>query len=137
MGNALWLFFALPDWYFTTILMPFSAGPVTAIPASGIIALAAGLAFAIAGREPSILWGLVSVAASHLLVSVAGLFRGQLEDSGLVFLGFLFAQLVGLVYMVFVSHESRRAGLCIAWFCGTYALFAAFIASMSFADSWL
>lgn len=39
MGNAIWLFFALPEWYFSTILQPFSAGPLTVIPALGIVSL--------------------------------------------------------------------------------------------------
>lgn len=42
MGNAIWLFFALPDWYFSSILAPFSAGVLSTIPAAGIICLLVG-----------------------------------------------------------------------------------------------
>ncbi len=37
MGNAVWLFLALPQWFFSSILMPFGAGALTIIPALGVV----------------------------------------------------------------------------------------------------
>jgi hypothetical protein len=137
MDNALWLFFALPQWYFQTLLMPFSAGPLTAIPASGIVSLLPGLAIAAAKREGRVLWFFVGMLLSHALVVTAGFLRGRLEHPDAFLLLFLAVQLTLTVLVIYQSERSRLAAVFLAWFNATYALFAAFIAGMSFSNTWL
>jgi hypothetical protein len=71
VGNALWLFFAVPKWYCSTIVSPFSAGALSAIPALGILSLAIGVVVGLAKREASLLAFLLPSAASQILVVLA------------------------------------------------------------------
>ncbi|HYC75901.1 hypothetical protein [Brevundimonas sp.] len=139
MGDSVWLTLALPQWFFPTILAPFSAGPLTLIPAAGVLALLAGLGLAVLRRRREALWFLIPAAASHVLVAVAGLMRGDLgqDASNAVLLTFLAAQLVlcgGLIWRL--KRARPEAGLLFV-FAMAYALFAALIAAMSFTDVWL
>ena len=139
MGNAVWLTLALPQWYFPALLAPFAAGPLTLIPASGALALLAGGGMAVVRRRREPLWFLVPAVASHVLVAVAGLMRGRLDQdaSNPVLIAFLVAQLVLCGFLIWRLRRARVEAALLTVFAMTYALFAAFIASMSFNDVWL
>lgn len=139
MENAVSLTLALPQWYFPAILAPFAAGPLTLIPAAGVLALLAGAAMAALRRRREALWFLVPAAADHILVAVAGLMRGGLDQdvSNPVLIAFLVAQLVLCGGLVWRLRKARVEAALLTVFAMTYALFAAFIASMSFTDVWL
>lgn len=139
MENAVSLTLALPQWYFPAILAPFAAGPLTLIPAAGVLALLVGAGMAAVRRRREALWFLVPAVADHVLVAVAGVMRGDLRDdvSNPVLIAFLVAQLVLCGVLVWRLRQARAEAALLTVFAMTYALFAAFIASMSFNDVWL
>src|SRR5690349_18277919 len=101
MGNALWLFGALAQWYFSALAMPFAGGLLTAVPASGAVALAASVILALFRRETGVIWLTLGVMLSHALVFVGGLMRGMLDNNGLVTLPFLGMQLALSILMIY------------------------------------
>jgi hypothetical protein len=139
MGNAFWLFFALPQWYFSAALNPLSEGVLTAVPAVGSLCLAIGVIWAAVNRQMLTLIFLISPAASQLFVAAAGFLRGEVHGSttGAALIVFLILQLVLISYLVYRLHGARFAASAFAVFCMSYALAAAFVASMAFNDSWL
>lgn len=139
MGSAIWLFFALPEWYFSTILAPFGAGVLTAIPAVGIVALAFGVIWGAARRQLGLLIFLSLPVASQVLVAVSGFMRGGLGDheSEVVLWTFLLLQAAAAGYFVFRLKGARLPASALAIFALSYAFFASFVASMAFSDVWL
>ena len=139
MGNAVWLILALPNWFFSTIIHPFSAGPLTLVPTIGVICFCSGVILGIRNREKSLLAFILPVLLSEMLVAAAGFMRGALRGSASnpVVYGFLILQLLIAVYLVFRLRGSRVAATLLAVFSILYALFAVFIAGMSFNDTWL
>ncbi|MCS6627497.1 hypothetical protein N0B44_31795 [Roseibacterium beibuensis] len=139
MGNAAWLTLALPQWYFPAFLSPFAAGGLTIIPAVGTLALLIALGSAVIRRRREIVWFLVPVAASHVLVAVAGLMRGGLgqDTANPILLIFLAAQLILCGVLVWRLRRARFEAALLSVFAMTYAVFAAFIAAMALTDVWL
>jgi hypothetical protein len=142
VNSALWLFLAVPAWYCSTIVSPFSAGPLSAIPALGVLSLVIGTVMGFAKRNMALLIFLAPTAASQLLVAVAGLLRGAFRQDpshlSLWILGlFMLLQLAGSAYIVWRLKGARWPAAAIAVFTSSYAFFAAFVASMAFSDDWL
>jgi len=139
MGNAAWLFLALPAWYFSTILAPFSAGVLTAIPALGILCLAIGVVLGIVKRKTSLMIFLLLPAASQILVVIAGFMRGSLryDANQPILWTFLLLQIAAAGYIVWRLKGARRPAAALAVFTSSYAFFAAFVAAMAFSDTWL
>ncbi len=139
MGNAIWLFFALPVWYFSTIAAPFSAGMLSAIPALGIVCLIFGVVCGTLKRRLDLSMFLVLPAASQALVVVAGLMRGSLtvQVSEPMLATFVLLQIAFAGYFVFRLKGARLPAVALAIFTSSYAFFAAFVAGMAFADRWL
>ncbi len=81
MGNAVWLFWAVPYWYFSTLLMPFGNGPLSEIPALGAVCLIIGAGWGIIKRKTSLLIFLLLIVASQALVVVAGFSHGLLRGT--------------------------------------------------------
>lgn len=139
MGNAIWLFFALPDWYFSCILAPFSAGMLTMVPAAGIVCLLVGAVWGAIKRRLGLLVFLLPPAASQALVAVAGFMRGSVDNdaSGIILSAFFWLQLAVAAYFVFRLEGVRLPAVALSLFSLSYAWFASFVASMSFSDLWL
>jgi hypothetical protein len=146
VGNAIWLFLAVPAWYCSIIVSSLSAGLLSAIPALGILSLAIGIVVGIAKRERGLLIFLLLPAASQILVVVAGFMRGafqpdanQLDQLALwiILAIFMLLQIVGAAYIVWRLKGARGPAVAIAIFTSSYALFAAFVAAMAFSDTWL
>jgi hypothetical protein len=141
MGNAVWLFLAVPAWYSSTIVSPFSAGPLSAIPALGILSLTIGVVLGIVKRKTSLLIFLLLPTASQILVVVAGFMRGAFRSDAnqltLWILTFVLLQMAGAGYIVWRLKGARGPATAIAVFTSSYAVFAAFVAAMAFSDDWL
>lgn len=138
MGNAVWLFLVLPQWYFKTILAPFSAGPLTAIPALGVVCFAIGIVLGIRARAPSLLFFALLALASQAYVALAGFLRGAFHTSNdPVFFVFLVVQVVLAGYLIYRLKGARLPAVFLAIFTSSYAFFASFVAAMSFGDTWL
>ena len=142
MGNALWLFLAVPSWYFAAVKSPLSAGPLTAIPFLGILCLAIGVVWGAVKRNRSLFIFLVPLAASQILVIVAGFLRGALRPDpnhiiSWILGTFILLQIVWSAFIVFRLRGARWPGAALAIFNSSYALFAAFVAAMAFSDDWL
>jgi hypothetical protein len=139
MGNAVWLFFALPDWYFSSILAPFGAGALSMIPAAGIICLLIGGVWGAVKRRLGLLFFLLLPLLSQVLVAVAGYMRGDVGNttSQVVLSAFFWSQAGIAAYLVFRSKGARLPAVFLSLFCLSYAVFASFVASMSFGDVWL
>lgn len=140
MGSAIWLFRALPDWFFSSILSPFQAGMLTSIPSAGTVCLAIGLALAVFGRrQPWLAAFAVPVLATQAFVAIAGALRGQLtvESATVTVYAFLAVQLVLAGVLVYRTGGARIAASFLALFSLSYAWFAGFIATMAFTDRWL
>lgn len=139
MGNAIWLSLALPEWYFSTVVAPFSAGALSAIPAIGVVCLVIGSIWGGLKRWRELLVFSTMPIASQVLVAVAGFVRGAVEASASNFVlsVFLLFQLALAGYFVFRLKDTRPQALMLAVFGMSYAFFASFIASMAFGDVWL
>ena len=139
MGNALWLFQALPEWYFSAAAHPLSAGLLSAVPALGTVLFAVGLALGFIAREPRLLFFLIPFALSQFFVATAGVLRGQLPGTSTMLpqLLFIAVQIVLVTYLIYCVAGARRAAVALAAFSLTYAFFASFIAAMSFSNVWL
>lgn len=141
MGNAVWLFLATPVWYLSalgTLFQPdsliFGLGT-----SAGLFGLVLGTVLGIWRRQTGLLWFLLSPGLSQLYVALAGLFRGEVAESAaeLVFWIFMAAQISLLSFLIFRLREARLPGAALSVFGISYALFAAFVAAMSFTDVWL
>jgi hypothetical protein len=139
MNNAMWLFEALPIWYFATIANPLGAGPLSAIPVVGTISLVAGLTLASMKGEPRFFLFLIPFSLSQFFGAIAGALRGQLPgySSGPLISLFIVIQVLLAAYLIYTLVGARAAALPLAVFSLTYALHAAFVASMSFSNDWL
>ncbi len=139
MGNAFWLFFALPKWFFSSILAPFSAGALTLIPVAGIVCLIIGIVLAVRLRAKSLWVFAFPALASQALVTIAGFMRGAFANSSsvLVLFAFLAIQLGLSSYLVYRFREARLPAILLAVFSLSYAFYASFIAGMAFTDDWL
>lgn len=139
MDGAIRLSLSLPEWYFSTILTPFAAGPLTAIPALGTASLVVGIILSLLTRDRRLLLFLIPAGLSQLLVAIAGAFERQLSDPwlGPLLLMFLAAQLLMSLYLIYKLEEVRRAASALSVFSFTYALFSAFVAAMAFSGDWL
>lgn len=139
MGNAIWLFFALPEWYFLSILAPFSAGVLSMIPAAGIVCLLVGAVWGAMKRRPGLLLFLLLPLASQVLVAVAGFMRGEVSHgvSEIVLSAFFWGQAAVAAFFVFRMNGARLPAGFLGLFSLSYAVFASFVASMSFSDVWL
>jgi len=136
MENALWLFQALPKWYFSTVMHPLSADALSAVPALGTVSLADGLTLGLIGREPRLFLFLIPFAFSQFFMAVAGVLRGELPgaSSTLPQLFFIVVQIVLVAYLIYYVAGARGAAVVLAAFSLTYALFASFVAAMSFGN---
>ena len=139
MYNAVWLFLALPKWYFSTILVPFSTNLLTLIPMLGILSLAIGVLLGLLQGRRDLLLFLLLPAASQALVVISGLMRGEFPDgaSDPYLWAFILLQVAAAGYLVFRLSGARWAATALAIFSVSYARFAALVAGMSFADIWL
>jgi hypothetical protein len=139
VGNAVWLWLALPPWYFHSILAPFAGGSLTMVPALGVVCLGIGTLAGVIRRRTGLLLLLIPVVGSHVLVAVAGLFRGKVSGalSQPILLAFLALELLVSAYLIYRLKSARIEASILSVFVITYALFATFIATMAFGDNWL
>ena len=137
MGNAIWLLLVVPKWFFETIVHPFGASYLSAIPAFGIICLIIGLGFSFVYRSSKLFYFLLPFLFSEALVVCAGFFRGQVHDPNPINIPFLVAQFAFLSFLIFRLKGARLPAVFLALFSFIYALWAAFVAAMSFTDMWL
>lgn len=139
MGSALWLLLALPEWYFSSVLSPFEAGLLSLVPAAGVISFLVGTALAMRRRQRRMLFFVVPFVLSESFVAVAGALRGQVHGSAasLTLLAFFAFQVVFSCVLIYLIKGARASASALAVFSITYAGFGAFIAGMSFSDTWL
>lgn len=139
MNNALWLLASLPEWYFSTLLAPLSAGPLSLVPALGALSLIAGIGLGISVRRRDLWLFGIPFLLTEALVAFAGFYRGQVDEaiSKPVLLIFLALILLISVSLVWRMQGARLPALLLAIFSVTYGLFGAFVAAMSFSDNWL
>ncbi len=141
MGNAIWLFIVLPQWYFGAALSPFKYGVLTAVPAAGVVSLTLGVGLAVYRRALKSFWFILPVLLSEAFVAFAGFMRGSFAPSssgaGVLMLAFLFLQLIFVGYMIFKFRGMRLSSTLLGLFVISYALFAIFVAGMSLTDTWL
>lgn len=137
MGNAVWLFFALPVWYFSTITAPFGSGVLSAIPVLGIVSLVLGVVWGVIIRRLGLMIFLLLPAASQALMVVAGFMRGSPTYSLPILSTFLLLQIAFAGYFVVRLKGARLPAAVLTIFTASYAFFAAFVATMAFSDTWL
>jgi len=137
MNDAIWLLLAVPEWYAESIADPLGAGPLTLIPACGLVCLAAGIVLAVRQRSRASLLFLIPLLLSEAFVAAAGALRGQVSSPTFILLAFLGVQFVLSAGLAVRLSGARAAGLLLGFFSLSYALFAAFVAAMAFTDSWV
>jgi hypothetical protein len=103
------------------------------------LSLVAGTLLMLWHRRWVLLGFLAPIAICQLLVAIAGYMRGDLNYGmpAPLFFAFCAVQLLIIVYLVYVAKGTRLAALLLAVFCVAYSLMAAFIATMSFSDTFL
>ncbi|WP_150525800.1 hypothetical protein [Roseibium sediminis] len=138
-GNAVWLFFAVPEWYFEAAFSPFSAGALSQIPLFGVISLMIGLVSGAVLKRKALFFLAILPLLSQLLLIVAGVYRGQLKDGSdqPILLAFIVIQILVAVLLIYRLRGARLPAFALSVFSITYAFFAAFVATMSFQDVWL
>lgn len=147
MANAIGLLVAVPLWYLLTVGFPLAAGALTLVPAAGTLSLGLGVVLGAIRQRRDLLLFLLPFALSEILVGVAGAMRGQVRigeaDPALVDLVhgglfiFMAVQVAISAYLVYLLKGARSSAIALAIFTVTYAAFAAFVATMSFSDTWL
>jgi hypothetical protein len=142
MGNAIWLFWMVPVDYFWTIASPFSNGGFNMIPALGVLSLAIGVVVGIVKREKRLLLFLLLPVASQILLVAAGFARGAFKhatssDTPWIIWAFILLQFAAAAYLVWRLKGARAPAAGMAVFTSSYALEAAFVASMALADDWV
>jgi len=138
MGNAIWLNASLPKWFLSLLVNPFVFMPWSVMAPTGVFAAFAGILLAVRKRERRALWALPPFMACHLLVTVAGLFRGQVKDGAdYVVLIFLAAQILYTAAFIAKTKGARLISGALSLFNIAYAFMAIFIAAMAFPDSWI
>ena len=139
MGDAVWLFFGLPRWFFWNLVDPFSAGPLSLIPFVGIVCLFVGATLGVCKRA-GYLWRFgLQVLASQVLVAFAGLLRGALDtaQTQIVLGSFMVLMLGWSLFLVYKAKGARIPAISLAVFSLSYAAYAAFLSAMSLTDDWL
>jgi len=96
-----------------------------------------GVALAIVRKEKASWWTLLPIGLSQFLVVLSGLFHGQFTATEWVLLPFLALQLGLSIFIAVRCRKSHVAAILLGWFSFSYALYAALIAAMAFADSWI
>ncbi|HWT98903.1 MAG TPA: hypothetical protein VN229_14850 [Terriglobales bacterium] len=139
MGNAVWLFCSVPAWYFSTLLKPFGADTLSAVPALGSLCFIVGTVWGIVKRKAILLIFAPLIVVSQALVVVAGFMRGSVGGGVASFTldVFLLLQVVAAGYFVWRLKGMRGPASVLAIFTSSYAAFAAFIAGMAFTNNWL
>lgn len=138
MGDAIWLFYALPAWYFEAVLNPFAAGILTLIPAAGGLCLLLGIVIGIRRKKPCLFWFLSSLIVSQAFTALSGFYRGHFSDN--IFwpiLAFAILQLLAIALSMRASITALVPALLITVFCISYALYAWFVTAMSLTDTWI
>lgn len=102
MGNAIWLFTALPTWFLSAVLSPFSAGAISLVPAMGAICLAIGIVLAVQRRAKALWVFIIPAVISQVFVAIAGFFRGAFISSSAapILITFLVVQLLLSIFLV-------------------------------------
>ncbi len=139
MGDAVWLFFGLPKWYFSNLLDPFAVIPLSIVPFIGTVCLVPGVVLGVRKRARSLLRFGWPFLASQLLVAVAGFLRGELDGSQtqMVLIPYLVVILGWSSFLVFKAKGLRMAAVLLAVFTLSYAAYASFVSGMSLTDTWL
>jgi hypothetical protein len=139
ISQSFWLLSALPVWYFSALAHPFAAGILSLLPSLGTVGLAVGLFAGFSRRTRALLLFLCPLILSEVYVAIAGFNRGRLRGnaSALPLCLFFLAQIALLIYILYKTRKILSASIGLSIFSVSYALFAAFIAGMSFADDWL
>jgi hypothetical protein len=139
MNNAFWLILALPEWYFATLLAPLSASYLSLVPAVGVVSFVVGTGIGIYRRNRGLWLFLIPFVLCEALVAFAGFNRGEIREavSTPILLSFLALVVAISVWMIWRFKNARLPAVLLSVFTVTYALFATFIASMAFSDSWL
>lgn len=130
---------ALPDWYFSSLLEPLSEDPLSLVPAIGAVSFIVGTGLSIKQRNRGLWLFLLPFVFSEALVGVAGLFRGKVDQASAtaIISVFVVAVTAFAVWSIWRLKGFRLSAVQLAVFSITYSLFGAFVASMSFSDSWL
>ena len=138
-SNALWLFSAVPVWYFAGVAHPFKSGMLSFIPFLGTVGLVAGGLSALVQRRRALLLFAFPFLLSEAYVFVAGRFEGQFRGSASLLPEWLFliTQAALIAHLVYKSRQTWLTSLALAVFSLSYALFALFIGGMAFAEDWL
>jgi hypothetical protein len=141
VGNAVWLVRVLPGWFFDGCLALFGgeSNPILIVPFAGLVALIAGVVWGLLRRNARLLLFLVPPILSEAHVAAAGFLRGRLRGAGgdWASLGFLAAELIVCLGLIVWIRGARLPAALLALFSISYGLFAAFVATMAFRDSWI
>lgn len=134
---------ALPVWYLSAavaVVIGGLHGAVVGLPVViATFCLAVGTARGVRHRQWPLLWFATSAILSHGLMFCAGLYRGQFEDGapGGILLAFLVTQIGLLGFFIWWLKDMRRNAVLFSVFFLSYALAAAFFATMAFVDRWI
>ena len=138
MDNALWLIFAVPEWYFSCLARPFGGGLLTIIPAIGAFCLLVGLIIGLARPRWRLTIFLLPFFLTEILVAVSGFYRGKggaaaSYASDVAMLATVILSILG----IYICKGTRISACLLSVFSITYYLFGVFVATMSFSDDWL
>jgi hypothetical protein len=144
LADGIWLTVSLVPWYLGAIIYSLTSGlregaPIW-FPAFGVVAILSGassLWLAAKNKSPKAFWILLPIAASFVFVFVSGLFRGKLPHPGSVQTVATGIEVVLLFAMVWMLWPKWRMGAAFAVYSSTLWLFAVFMSSMAFTDTWL
>lgn len=119
--------------YLHMVANPFRGGLISAMPATGIIALVLAVVIALRKREAALWWLLLPIAVSHLLVAFSAYMIGvetALVPSVIVF---GIAEIGLILVMLYRCRKSQLAGVLGGWFALSYFCIAAMDSLLFFA----
>ncbi len=129
-------FVALPYSYFSVLSSPFASGYLSVVPALGAVCLFFGVLIGLVQKNKSLFAFVILPLLSQGLVAVSFSMIGEGPESAFWFWLFLGSQLLASIYLVYRLRSAIVAALLLAFFCLSYAYFAALLSSMAFSDTW-
>lgn len=137
MENAIWLVTNYIPWFWGLFLWPpgWETLSLVTYVTTGLFVIGAVLAWR--HWNPRVLWILLSPAIGFVLMAVAGLLRGEVENPTPYLTALYAVQILVLAGVIWLAKGSRFATFLMTPVFAWFWIYGTFMASMAFRDSWL
>ncbi len=141
LSDGVWLAISLVPWYIGGVGYLLSEGigqpGMFAYAVVSVLSLGASVWLGVKNRQRRFGWVFLPLGLCFVFVFIAGLFRGQVRDPGLIHAVASAVEVAALAFMVWRLRPYWFTAGAFAVFSASLWLFALFVSSMSFTDTWL